>query len=95
MKLQSNGRMNRLISEYLNIKPQSGRLGGYWVVPGIVPTQHPPSPPRVHLPPAPRAHACGHPAVMFPGEYGRGAQIRSSTHFQTTLVAHAGVDRGL
>ena len=87
--------MNRLAS---GIHQISLKTGVSWV-PGIVPSQYPPSRTTPGTPPLDHARGahdvsaavrqCGRAKLV------RGALIRSSTHLRAGLVAHLTYDRGL
>ena len=86
---QSSGRMNLIL--YI-IHQISLRLGLGWV-PGIPLSDYPPDRTTPGTPTLPPLTSC-YRSCMVPGiKYGRGAQIGSSTHLGTRLVAVLRYDR--
>ena len=66
-------------------------LGGCWLGTGIAPSgTHPYPIPRVH-PPGPGITQAHRTAAAAPWEYGRGAQIGSSTHFIPPFLRVLGI----
>ena len=65
------------------------------LVPGIAPSRYHPVRTTLGTPlRRPPVHS-GADMPLAASKYGRGAQIRSSSHFRGTLVAHGTNDRGL
>ena len=85
--------MNRYISviSQISVRTQSWTLVSTRYTTLLVPTRHHPG----YTPPRTTATGVMTEHVRTAEQYGRGAQIRRATHFEGTLVAVPGYDRGL